>query len=156
MVDPRFAHSLWETSLQNNAVSHRLGANLESVLDYISFGLRGRVQQVKTKIETGQPWLAVKSHGSNIRNGIDCFTFLLARHLADVLRYVAKPLGTWNRLEMGDKISKTNTRNAVQLERCLYMDQNHWQVLKHCIGTHSDDQDWVTNMYKYRTDTWRF
>ena len=115
MVDPRFAPSLWETSLQNNAVSHRLGANLESVLDYISFGLRGRVQQVKTKIETGQPWLAVKSHGSNIRNGIDCFTFLLARHLADVLRYVAKPLGTWNRLEMGDKISKTNTCNAMQL-----------------------------------------
>ena len=31
-ADSRFAPSQWETSLQSNAVSHRLGANLESVL----------------------------------------------------------------------------------------------------------------------------
>ena len=29
---------------------------------------------------------------------IDCFTLLLARHLADFSCYIAKPLGTWNRL----------------------------------------------------------
>ena len=29
---------------------------------------------------------------------VDCFTLLLARHLADVSCYIAKPLGTWNRL----------------------------------------------------------
>ena len=30
--------------------------------------------------------------------GLDCFTLLLARHLAGVSCYIAKPLGTWNRL----------------------------------------------------------
>ena len=34
-TDPRFAPSQWETPLQNNAVSHWLGANLESSLSII-------------------------------------------------------------------------------------------------------------------------
>ena len=34
-ADPRFAPSQWETSLQSNAVSHWLGANPESALNYI-------------------------------------------------------------------------------------------------------------------------
>ena len=33
-ADSGFAPSQWETSLQSNAVSHRLGANLESALHY--------------------------------------------------------------------------------------------------------------------------
>ena len=32
-TDPRFAPSQWETLLQSNAVSHWLGANLESALE---------------------------------------------------------------------------------------------------------------------------
>ena len=36
-ADPRFAPSQWETSLQSNAVSHWLGANLESALLCISW-----------------------------------------------------------------------------------------------------------------------
>ena len=34
-ADSRLAPCQWETSLQSNAVSHRLGANLESALTYI-------------------------------------------------------------------------------------------------------------------------
>ena len=34
-TDSRFAPSQWETSLQSNAVSHWLGANLESALDMV-------------------------------------------------------------------------------------------------------------------------
>ena len=43
MADNRFASSQWETSLQSNAVSHWLGANLESALwcMYASVGLHG-------------------------------------------------------------------------------------------------------------------
>ena len=38
-VDSRFVPSQWETSLQSNAVSHWLCANLESALGYASTGL---------------------------------------------------------------------------------------------------------------------
>ena len=38
----------------------------------------------------------VKEENFTLR--VDCFTLLLARHLADVSCYIAKPLGTWNRL----------------------------------------------------------
>ena len=34
MADSKFALSQWETSLQSNTVSHWLGANLESALQY--------------------------------------------------------------------------------------------------------------------------
>ena len=37
-ADSRLAPSQWETSLQSNAVSHWLGANLESALQYIKCG----------------------------------------------------------------------------------------------------------------------
>ena len=36
-ADSRLAPSQWETSLQSNAVSHWLGANLESALAYIRY-----------------------------------------------------------------------------------------------------------------------
>ena len=32
-----FARSQWDTSFQSNAVSHWLGANIESALNYLSF-----------------------------------------------------------------------------------------------------------------------
>ena len=38
-ADSRFAPSQWETSLQRNAVSHWLGANLDSALQLINFAL---------------------------------------------------------------------------------------------------------------------
>ena len=44
--DPRFAPSQWETSLQSNAVSHWLGANLES--DLITHSLASRVYSSST------------------------------------------------------------------------------------------------------------
>ena len=37
MADFRFAPSQWETSLQSNAVSHWLGANLDSALPVLSY-----------------------------------------------------------------------------------------------------------------------
>ena len=36
-ADYRFLPSQWETSLQSNAVAHRLGANIESTLRYMCF-----------------------------------------------------------------------------------------------------------------------
>ena len=37
LINCRLASRQWETSLQSNAVSHWLGANLESALEYITF-----------------------------------------------------------------------------------------------------------------------
>ena len=55
-VDSRFAPSQWETSLQTNAVSHWLGANLESALKFIRQSLNARpsklnIHMMKPKIE---------------------------------------------------------------------------------------------------------
>ena len=46
-ADARFAPSQWETTLQSNAVSHWLGANLESALDLDGLS----VQQDRTVLQ---------------------------------------------------------------------------------------------------------
>ena len=46
-ADSRFAHSQWEMSLQNNGISHWLGANLESEL---ILGLRTANERCRYKV----------------------------------------------------------------------------------------------------------
>ena len=52
-ADSRLAPSQWETSLQSNAVSHLLGANLESALYSVLIGhLRNRATQTERTLDT--------------------------------------------------------------------------------------------------------
>ena len=60
-ADSRLAPSQWETSLQSNAVSHWLGANLESALPY---------GHVKSHLE-----LKTETHGSPSQSYVCCEYF---------------------------------------------------------------------------------
>ena len=55
-VDSKFAPSQWETSLQSNAVSHRLGANLEPALTPLP---RGCLYWLANKVHKGKAPSAV-------------------------------------------------------------------------------------------------
>ena len=52
MADSRFAPSQWETSLQSNAVSHWLGANLELALEMYLHSLSFLDSEAAKIIET--------------------------------------------------------------------------------------------------------
>ena len=69
-ADPRLAPSQWETSLQSNAVSHWLGANLESALKWQSAS--GHIRKFH--------WQAVSNHDWQFW----CWNFITKQCKADL------------------------------------------------------------------------
>ena len=68
-ADSRLVPSQWETSLQSNAVSHWLSANLQSALNYHLQGVRvNSLDELFGKFKNAEEWMSLKQEHTQSEN----------------------------------------------------------------------------------------